>query len=154
MLSGAELVLVARVPRGRDRWQQVHFNQKVAGEFFRLKIGEHKTARLERVDDSGYVIDSVKRRLVYSTTNKNYKIEFDFLTKDYPRDGVPLLVVVELGLRWFRYRPVLPGDSGYEEMWHLTEEQPSVGRGLRRVITTLDELEMRWPGSHIRSPLG
>jgi hypothetical protein len=152
MLSGSELVLVARVPRASDRWKQVHFNQRIAGEFFRLKIGEHKTARLERVDDSGYVVDWVKRPLVYSATNKNCKIEFDFPVKDYPTEGVPLLVVVELGLRWFRYRSVLPGDSGYEEMWGLTEELPTVGRGLPRVITTLDELEMRWPGSHIRSP--
>lgn len=153
MLSGPDLVLVARVPRAGDRWQQVHFNQKVAEEFFRLKIGDNKMALLERIDASGRIGGRVKRPLVYSEHNRNCKLEFDFPQHSYPTTGVPLLLVAELGLRSFRYRSLFPADSGYQEMWELTEELPTVGRGLRRVITNLDEIELRWAGSRLRDPL-
>jgi len=152
MLTGAELVLVAGVPRAGDRWKQVHFNQRVAAEFFWLKIGDTKQVLLERVDDAGYAAGRVKRPLVYSKINKNCKVEFDFAGKSYPASGFPLLVIVELGRRSFRYRSVFPGDSGYDEMAQLNRELPSVGQGHPRVITTLDEVELRWPGAHLRVP--
>jgi hypothetical protein len=152
MLTGAELVLVAAVPRAGGRWQQVHFNQRVAEEFFRLKIGGTKQVLLERIDDGGYLADKRKRPLVYSEINKNCKVEIDFPGKSYPPVGYPLLVIVELAVRSFRYRSVFPGDSGYDEMAQLNRELPSVGRGHPRVITTLDEVELRWPGAHLRVP--
>jgi hypothetical protein len=152
MLTGAELVLVAGVPRAGDRWQQVHFNQRVAEEFFWLKIGDTKQVLLERVDDAGYAAGRVKRPLVYSEVNKNCKVEFDFPGKSYPAVGYPLLIIVELARRSFRYRSVFPGDSGYDEMEQLNRELPSVGRGHPRVVTTLDEVELRWPGAHLRVP--
>lgn len=153
MLSGQELVLVACIPRAGSRWQQVHFNQRVTEEFFRLRIGDSRSAVLERVDTSGYAAGRVKRPLVYSTSNKNCKIEFDFPGKAYPVDGIPLLLVAELGVRFFRYRALFPDEAGYQEMWQLTGELPSVGRGLPRVITSLDEIELRWPEAHLRAPL-
>ncbi len=153
MLTGSELVLVARVPKAGDRWTQVHFNQRIAEEFFWLKIGDTKQVLLERVDSAGYSAGRVKRPLVYSEVNKNCKVEFDFPGKSYPTAGAPILVIVELARRSFRYRAVFPGDLGYDEMAELNQQLPSVGRGLRRVITTLDEVELRWPGARLRSPL-
>jgi hypothetical protein len=152
-LSGSEYVMVAQVPKAGGRWKQVHFNAKIAAQFFRMSPGDRKRVALERVDGHGYVRDTVARPLVMSEVNKNCKIEFDFGDlRDYPSDGVPLLAVLELDLRTFRYVLLLPGDGGYGPMLQLNHQLASVGRGLPRVITTLDEVELRWPACPLRSP--
>ena len=72
-LTGAELVLVAQVPGAGDRWHQVHLNAALVEQFFRLGEG-HQAVRMQRVDSRGHVSDPVTRPLVFSQTNKNYKI--------------------------------------------------------------------------------
>lgn len=151
LLTGSELVLVAEVPKAGGRWKQVHFNMAVSEQFFRLAEGEGKTVRLEKVDRFGDVVLESDRPLVFSERNKNSKIEFDFSPiRDYPEAGAPLLIVLEIGLRHFRYLLLLPGDAGYKEMRDLNSAKPSVGRGARRIITNLDEVELRWPGCPLR----
>lgn len=149
-LTGAELVLVAQVPGAGNRWHQVHLNAALVEQFFRLGEG-HQTVRMQRVDERGRVSDPVTRSLVFSRTNKNYKIEFDFGdVKDYPVAGPPLLLILEVDVRAYRYQLLLPGERGYEEMNTLNVLLPSVGRGFRRVISNLDEVELRWPGCRLR----
>ena len=153
-LTGSEYVLVAQVPKAGDRWHQVHLNAATCQTFFRIADGEDKVVRLERVDRAGVLSDSFERQLVFSRRNRNYKIEFDFGdVVEYPAVGVPLLIILELDVRRFRYQLLLPGDPGHEAMLHLNESLPAVGRGLPRVITTLDEIELRWAGCRLRSPL-
>jgi hypothetical protein len=95
MLTGAELVLCALVPKAKDRWQQVHINRAIAEQFFFLKTGDTRSAVFERVDDQGILTQPKTRKLVYSKRNKNYKIEFDFSpVKTYPTTGIPILLVV------------------------------------------------------------
>jgi hypothetical protein len=152
-LDGSESVLVAQVPKAGGRWHQVHFNRDVMWEFFRLSRGDTRRVTLERVDSQGLLHEPVPRRLVLSETNLNPKIEFDFgAVREYPADGVPLLLVLELDLRTFRYQALMPGDPGYDAMLQLNHELPSIGRGLSRGKTTLDEVELRWPGCKLRAP--
>jgi hypothetical protein len=156
-LDRSEFVLVAQVPKAGGRWHQVHFNKDVMWEFFRLKKGATRKVSLERVDSSGTLEESVARQLVLSETNLNPKIEFDFglhqsKRRDYPVNGVPLLLVLELDLRTFRYQTLMPEDAGHSEMMKLNHELPSIGRGLPRGISTLDEVELRWPSCKLRSP--
>lgn len=156
-LSGSEFVLVAQVPKAGPRWSQVHFNVDVMWEFFRLKKGDERTISLERVELDGSLRDATTRPLVFSDKNKNAKIEIDFGTVDgkkptYPEDGVPLLIVLELDLRSFRYQTLLPGQGGYIAMLELNESIEPIGGGHRRVLTTLDEVELRWPGCRLRYP--
>lgn len=152
-LAGTELVLLAQVPRGKNRWQQTHFNLDVASTFFRLTPGSEKQITLERVDAVGELHEAVSRKLVLSDVNRNAKIEFGFGdVKEYPSDGRPLLLVLELDLRTFRYQALMPRDVGYNEMLELNRSLPPVGRGLPRGLTTLEEVEAHWPGCKIRSP--
>lgn len=154
-LSGAELVLIAQVPKAGGRWHQVHFNTDVGRQFFRLNEGEERSVSMERVDAHGHVGPPVTRALVFSHTNRNYRIEFDFdPVIDYPDAGRPLVLVLELSLRRFRYLLLMPGHPGHEEMRLLNENQPSIGRGVQRVVTTLDEVELRWPGCPLQRPTG
>lgn len=150
-LSGAEQVLVAQVPKAGVRWSQVHFNQTVSERFFRVREPGKKRVRLERMDRLGDVISEDDRPLVFSSVNRNSKIEFDFSpVRDYPTGGRPVLLVLELGLRHFRYFALFPDQGGYNDMLGLTEALPTVGRGLKRVISYLDEVELRWPGCPLR----
>lgn len=153
-LTGSEYVLVAQVPKAGNRWHQVHLNAAICQAFFRIAEGEDKVVRLERVDRRGVLRNSVERQLVFSRRNRNYKIEFDFgdIT-EYPLAGVPLLIILELDVRRFRYQLLLPGDPGHVPMLHLNTSLPAVGRGLPRVITTIDEVELRWPDCRLRSPV-
>jgi hypothetical protein len=146
-------VLVAQVPRASGRWHQVHFNADISTRFFRVEPGADKQVAVERVDGGGVLHRSVSRPLVWSKTNKNRKIEFDFGDViDYPANGRPLLMVLELDLRTFRYILLLPDDAGYDSMLSLNLSEESQGKGLPRIITTLDEVEARWPGCPLRSP--
>jgi hypothetical protein len=152
LLTGSELVLVARVPKAGPRWRQVHFNAELVDKFFRLAMGKHLMT-FEHVDLLGQLRGVYKRTLVLSDINRNPKIEFNFGDiRDYPETGVPLLVLLELDANHRRYRYLLlrAGDPGYEKMRQLNEALPSVGKGLRRVLTTLDEVELRWPGCTLR----
>jgi hypothetical protein len=150
LLTGTEPVLVAQVPRAGGRWHQVHFNMDVGRRFFRVEEGEDKSVSIERMSDMGNVMGSDTRRLVLGV-NRNYRLEFDFSPdEEYPSGSRPLLVIVEVGLRRFRYVTLMPGQSGHAEMFRVTVDLESIGGGLPRVITTLDEVELRWPGCPLR----
>ena len=151
-LTGTEYVMVAQVPKAGGRWHQVHFNVDVGKEFFRVSVGETHTLRLQWIDRTGKPLSQVTRPLVFSHTNRNYRVEFDFDVEDYPTTDRPLLLIVELGLRRFRYLLLMPDDVGYDEMKELNERMPSVGKGVRRVITNLDEVELAWPSCPLRGP--
>lgn len=154
LLTGTEPVLVAQVPKAGGRWHQVHFNMDVGRRFFRVEEGEDKSVNIERLGSTGKVLGSDTRRLVLGV-NRNYRLEFDFSpAEDYPSESRPLIVIVELGLRRFRYVTLMPGEPGHEEMYRITESVDSIGGGLPRVMTTLDEVELRWPGCPLRGSGG
>lgn len=142
--------MVARVPRAGDRWEQVHFNMDVGRLFFRVEEGEQKSVKLERVGPDGQLLGVSTRSLVLGP-QRNYRIEFDFNPQSsYPDSSRPLLVVVEVRLRRFRYVTLMPKEPGHQQMLRLTHDLKPVGRGLPRVITTLDEVELRWPDCPLR----
>jgi hypothetical protein len=157
IVSGSEYVLVAQVPKAGDRWHQTHFNMDVTKQFFRVSKAGKKTLAIERVDREGRLQEQVSRPLVLSDVNLNSKIELDYgmvegRRPDYPQGGPPIVVILELDTRTFRYQTLMPGDDGHAEMLELTNNLPSLGRGVRRVITSLDEVELRWPGCRLRAP--
>lgn len=151
-LTGTEYVMIAQVPKAGGRWHQVHFNVAVGKAFFRIAVGETHTLRLEWIDHTGRPRSQMTRPLVFSHTNRNYRVEFDFDVEDYPTTDRPLLLILELGLRRFRYLLLMPGDDGHDEMKDLNERLPSVGKGVRRVITNLDEVELAWSSCPLRGP--
>ncbi len=158
-LVGNELTLIARVPKAGSeggRWTQVHFNRAVAEQFFRITPGDRRLLTLERIAKNGEYVGRRSRPLVYSaSSNKNCKVELEFSpakNEDYDPDNRPLVVMTEIDVRRFRYRSLMPGWPGYEEMAELNRSLPRVGRGEPRVITTLDEVELRWPTVGVRNP--
>lgn len=127
-------------------------NAEIMRRFFRLQREAVVEATFERIGRDGQYHGFQTRPLVFSEINKNFKIEFDFRdAPDYP-DRPPLLLVLEIELRRFRYLLLMPGDPGYAEMERLNASLEAVGRGHRRVITNLSEIELRWPSCPLRGP--
>lgn len=158
LLTGTEVTLIGWVGKannsnGLPRWQQVHFNQDVARQFFNLEPGDDRSITLEKISADGRVVERVSKKLVFSERNKNPKIEFHFGPRDliYPPDpSRPLLVVVESAYLTYRYRTLMPGDNGHVGIEHLLLAGPSLGNGLNRRIVTLDEVEAAWPQAALR----
>lgn len=150
MLSGAERVALVEVPRGSDRWDQVGVGKEVARKFLRLR-DEKGRVTLDRVSPSTGEVDSTRQgRLINPNRNNNHRVEFD-VGGAYPDDGPPLLIIVEVAPRRYRYILLLPVDKGYESVDHLNRHLPAYGSGNKRAVTTLTELERLWPGCPIRS---
>lgn len=158
LLTGTEVALVGWVGKasnsnGPPRWQQVHFNQEVARQFFNLEPGDNRAITLEKISATGRVVDRVSKKLVFSESNKNPKIEFKFGPRDlaYPPDPQrPLLVVVESAYLTYRYRTLMPGDAAHEAVQRLLLAGPSLGKGLHRRLVTLDDVEAYWPQAALR----
>lgn len=150
--DGSEFVLVAQVPKAGDRWHQVHLNAEVVRRFFRLALRDTESADFECVARDGTYRGSETNSIVFSQRNRNYRIEFDLSdAPDYPAEP-PILLILEVALRRFRFMLLMPGDDGFDEMKKLNASLEPVGRGHRRVVTTLAEVEMRWPGCPLRAP--
>jgi len=152
LLTGTELCLVAEVPGAGGRWKQVHFNLDVARQFFNLEPGSDRSITLERISAQGRVLERSSRQLIIPDSNRNSRIEFSFgsVAEYPPAPDRPIVVVVEGGYLTYRYRTLMPGDSGYVGVGSLLAAGPSVGKGVRRRIVTLDELEGYWPQAALR----
>jgi HKD family nuclease len=139
-------VLVARVPRAGGRWHQVHFNHDVIDQFFQVSPNSTQRVYLVARRPDGSAAEQEVRPCVYSQTNKNYKIELGARhDEEYPEHGVPIALFRELHARSFEYMLTFPDEPGYSELYRLTGELPSVGKGLRRVITDTATLAQTWP---------
>ena len=140
--------LVARVPKAGERWHQIHFNRNVIEEFFRVQHGTTQRVYLVECRQDGTFAEQEVRPCVYSDANKNPKIEVaSHHGEPYPDAGPPIAVYRELQVRSFAYMLLMPGDPGYDEMFALTEDLPTVGRGVRRVITNTPGIYRVWATS-------
>ena len=138
--------LVARVPRAGNRWRQVHFNVDVIAKFFRVQPGTEQRVCLRECRQDGTFAEPEVRPCIYSDANKNLKIEIaSHPGEPYPDAGTPITVYRELQTRSFAYMLLMPGDTGHDPMFSLTETLPSTGPGVRRVVTNTNEIRGYWP---------
>ena len=146
--TGTGRFLVAQVPRAGERWHQIHFNREVIETFFRVRLGTTQRVFLVECRHDGTLAEQEVRPCVYSEANKNPKIEVASRHGEpYPDAGPPIAVYRELQVRSFAYMLLMPGDPGYDKMFALTEDLPSVGRGVRRVIANAFDVRGAWPQS-------
>lgn len=140
-------ILVAEVPDAGGRWSQSHLNAAVIEEYFRVTDLATQRTYLTHVDARGVRDEEKIRQIVYSTSNKNYKVEISAAKgKDYPTAGHPMLIFRERQVRCFDYMLLMPGDAGYTETVALSQALPRLGKGFRRSITDLPTLARAWPG--------
>lgn len=141
-------VLIAQVPRADERWAQLHLNADVIEQFFRITDRHTQRVFLTQITPAGEPLEEEVRPCVFSERNRNYKIEIGAARGlAYPDAGRPVIAFRETQVRSFDYMLLMPGDVGYQSMFELTERLPTVGRGLPRVIATIDQVTAAWPQS-------
>ena len=137
-------ILIAKVPKAGLRWPQAHFNRRVVQEYFRISDYDTQRVYLTHVGRDGTRADVEVRPCVYSRRNKNHRIEIAAARgREYP-DTPPLLLFRGRGLRIFDYMLLFPGERGYESLYNLAGRLPPAGRGFRRVVTDIENLEDAW----------
>ena len=148
-------VLVAEMPGAGGRWSQAHLNAAVIQEYFRVTDLATQRTYLTHVDAGGIRGEEKVRRIIYSRSNKNYKVEISAAKgKDYPTAGHPMLIFRERQVRCFDYVLLMPGDPGYAETVALSQALSRLGRGFRRSITDLPTLARAWPGCPLLTTVG
>ena len=147
-VGGTGRFLVAQVPKAGERWHQIHFNRDVIEQFFCVRLGTAQRVFLVECRHDGTLAEQEVRPCVYSEANKNPKIEIaSHHGERYPDGKPPIAIYRELQVRSFAYMLLMPGDRGYDEMFALTEDRPTVGRGVRRVIVGTLDIRHVWPES-------
>jgi hypothetical protein len=131
-------VLLASVPKAGGRWNQVHLNRHVVDQFFRVEENSTQRAFIHHVQTDGSIITEPARKIIFSHTNKNLKIELSARKgEEYP-DPYPIAVFVESQPRVFYYLILFPGEDGFVETNDLMLSLPSLGRGFHRSLTTIN----------------
>jgi len=144
------LVLVRYIAGAGGRTSQAHFSRRIAESFFGLRPGDTNTISVQEVQPGEPPGRLEKDRpLVFSTSNRNSRIEMEGLKKrlpsDYPTDWYAILVVQQVGPRRYRYMSLVPGDDGYAELSRHLDRVPQRGRAFQEDIMTLDRLLGIWP---------
>lgn len=138
-------VLIALVPRAGGRWRQIHYNADVIQQFFHASPDSHQRVFLKEVHFDGSLGPDEFRPVVYSNSNKNLKIEVSARPGiAYPDEGAPIIVLREVGIRNFLYMLILPNDPPYNSLKAFLDDNESVGKGLKRVITDSRRLRAIW----------
>ena len=151
-VATVDRVLIAQIPKAGGRWSQVHFNADVVRDYFRMMAFSSQRVFLSHVGADGGRSEVEVRPCVYSSSNKNHKIEFGAASsKAYPASP-PVLVLRERHLRVFDYMLLVPESEGYADVIELMGSLPTVGRGMPRVITDMNTLEAAWATCPLLTP--
>ena len=148
-MSETSRVLIAQVPAAGGewgRWRQIHYNAAVIEQFFQARANSNQRIFLKEVRLDGSLGPDEVRPIVYSSSNKNYKIEVSSRPGvGYPANGRPIIVLREVGVRNFLYMLLLPSDAPYNGILSFLDANASVGKGtMKRVITDSTHLKDIW----------
>jgi HKD family nuclease len=145
-LSISPKILVRYIPKAGNRVSQVHFTKKIAEQFFSLPVDKGGLVHLQQVQPNHVPSNIEERQLVYSTVNKNPKIELQgakILEKNYPAKGRPIVIFERVDPTFYRYMLLMPKENGYKELSRQLDSQPQE-RSLASWITDLDYLVNVW----------
>jgi len=149
-------ILIAQLPKaGGDygRWSQAHFNKDIIDQFFHARPDSTQRVYLTARRPDGSLLPQEVRRIIYSQSNKNMKIELGARKGEaYPASGPPIAIFREIQARTFQYMILMPGETGYRQMLRLTMNLPTVGRGLPRVLTDVSTVRTAWLGCSLVQP--
>lgn len=145
--------LIAQVPKAGKRWAQGHFNAEVIKSFFRVTDLVTQRVFLTPVDLAGVHGSEAVRPVIYSKSNKNYKIELAAAKGlEYPEEGPPVAIFRERKVRAFDYILLMPDYAGYKPMLKLSKTLEKVGKGLPRVITDSGTVANVWNTCPLLAP--
>lgn len=139
-------VLIAEIPAGGTRWEQINFDKKTFIDFFGVTIGKPKAVRFFHVQDDGSLV-AEKERPPVAVKSHNYRFEMAAAKGiPYPKDGVPIGVFERISSSDFRYVLLLPDQTGHKVVAaFLDKNVPKQKRKLRRIQIMSGDLKELWP---------
>lgn len=145
-ISEGQSVLVAEIPRAKNRWNQGNFDQDSFENFFGSTRWNNNYRILLRVAADGNLED-VENRQAVSVKSHNWRFELGAAAGlNYPGNGRPTGVFIRVGIRMFVYALVMPGSPQYAEVdAFLTAQWHGRADRMRRVITSVANLRISCP---------
>jgi len=139
-------VLVAEIPKSKERWKQANFDIENYEQFFGFTRGRVRRVILQHVAQNG-VIGDVEVRPGVEVASKNYRLELEAASGlDYPLEGRPIGVFVRIDDRTFRYCLLMPDGQGYAEVAKFLRAHWNGRRDrVSRVRTDAATLRANWP---------
>jgi HKD family nuclease len=139
-------VLVAEVPKAKDRWKQINFDKKSFQEFFGVTLGKEKTVKFYPVNNDGSFGNEEIRHAV-AVASHNYRFEIGAAANlPYPEEGNPIVIFERLSDDEFSYLLLMPGDHNHQTIQDfLNNSYGKTGNQKLRVTMTAGELALAWP---------
>ncbi|HEV7165184.1 MAG TPA: phospholipase D family protein [Gammaproteobacteria bacterium] len=146
--AAANDVLVAEIPKSKERWKQANFDVDNYEQFFGFTRGQVRRVVLQHVTPNG-VLGDVEARPGVEVASKNYRLELEAASGlAYPAGGRPIGVFVKTEDRVFRYCLLMPGSPGYAQVTAFLLANWHGGRNkVSRVRTHAATLRVSWPGA-------
>jgi len=142
-----DVVLIAEIPRSKNRWNQANFDVTTFRIFFGARPGDNSQRVLLRNVTPEGLVDEIEVRPSVSVRSRNYRFELGAAAGlDYPEDGRPIAVFIRVSARMFLYTLTMPGGRSHREMADFLAARWT-GRSdrMRRITTTVEELRRLGP---------
>ncbi len=110
-------ILLAEIPKSGDRWKQANFDIDNFQNFFGATPGDNSQRILLRHLNQDCTLAPIEIRPSVSVKSKNYRFELDAASDwDYPEEGRPIGVFIQLTTRMFLYHLYMPSQENYTEI--------------------------------------
>ncbi|MGP4971926.1 phospholipase D family protein [Psychrobacter aquimaris] len=111
-------VLIAEIPKASNRWNQANFNKATYLDYF---AGSLKTSKkqviLRHVDPVSGWLDGIEHRPCVAVKSKNFRVELSAAAGlEYPKEGSPIAVFINVGKRTFIYSLFMPENDYYSTL--------------------------------------
>lgn len=150
-VSSSDRVLVAEVPKGKNRWKQINFDKASFQNYFGATPGETGgTYRilLKNVDSVGK-LGVTETRPSVSVASHNWRFEISAASGlPYPSGGNrPYVIFSEASTRSFIYELIMPGDPRYLEVDIFVNSWKRANgvTGIARFITDVNGIKPSTP---------
>jgi hypothetical protein len=153
LAGGPEAVLIAEIPRAGDRWGQANLDKENFEGFFGASAAVQRRILLQHVRPDG-TASPIESRPSVARKSKNYSFELGAAAGLYPPGPArPIAVYVKTTAGVFLYQLLMPGDPAHEAVSaFLSARWTGRTDRMRRVLTTVDDLQAAWPDSPLWSP--
>ncbi len=136
-------VLIAEIPRSKDRWNQANFNKETFIEFFGATPGNNSQRILLRNVQDDAMLAEIEVRPSVSVKSQNYRFELGAAAGiGYPLTGRPIAVFVRLSKRVFLYSLFMPSHSLHQDFATWLDDN-WVGRTDRMKRITVDYVSVQ-----------
>lgn len=141
-------VLIAEIPRAKNRWKQANFVKEDFEGFFGARVDEQRRFFFGHVLPDGSIAPNSKSHPSVVVGSDNYRFELDAASGlDYPEEGRPIGVFIRVANRNFLYRLLMPGDPSYAiaEGVLTARKGPARPKKMRQERTDVNDLRATWP---------